>query len=219
MKAKLRPMKKEKALNSILGMNIGLPSLSETGVMVLTAENLINAYERQAQEILKRDGYPPTIEELWAKKEEFLPDLANGKGLAQVYSIFWMLWNLNSVRAYIEKNNSDMAVCYMASAVHCAIRAQLKPIASLIDISEKVVDGGKDGGKKSGNVRREKMKPIKENWQIEAEKIWQKHSSWGNKYVGKKVAEQIGGNPETIRKSIKKPLPQVGIEPPSMPII
>jgi hypothetical protein len=203
MKAKL----KDKPLNSILGVNIGLPSLSDTGVAVMNAENVIAAYEKEAREILKHDGYPLTIEELWNKKDELLPDLANGKGLAQVYSIFWMLWNLNSVRTYIEKNNSDMAVCYMAVAVHWAIRAQLKPIAHLIDISEKVVDGGKDGGTKSGKSRQEKAKPIKDSWQAEAEKIWKKHPTWGKISVAKIIEEKIGNPFETIRKYIKKPLP------------
>lgn len=133
MKAKL----KDKPLNSILDVNIGMPSLSETGVAAFTAVNVLAAYEKQAADILKRDGYPPTIEELWNKKDELLPDLANGKGLAQVYSIFWMLCGLKRVQIDIEKNNADMAVCDMAYAVHWAIRAQLKPIALYFDMGKR----------------------------------------------------------------------------------
>lgn len=198
---------KDKPINSILGVNIGLPSLSDTGVAVMNAENVIAAYEKEARKILKRDGYPLTIKELWNKKDELLPDLANGKGLAQVYSIFWMLWNLNSVRGDIEQNNADRAICDMAMAVHWAMRARIKPIAHLIDISEKVVDGGKDGGKKSGKIRFEKTKTRKEQWQAEADKIWKKHPTWGKLSVAKKIEEKIGGTFETIRKYINKPLP------------
>ena len=127
---------KERPLNNILGINIGLPSLSDTGVAVMNAENVITAYEKEALAILKRDGYPLTLEDLWIKKEEVLPDLANGKGLSRVYSIFWMLWNLARVRTYIEENNADMAVCFMATAVHWAIRAKLEPIVPFFNMGQ-----------------------------------------------------------------------------------
>lgn len=70
----------------------------------------------------------------------------------------------------------------------------------------KVVDGGKNGGKESGRVRRMKAEPTKESWQAEAEKIWQKHPAWKNRRVAAGIEKRIGGNPDTIRKSIKKPL-------------
>lgn len=126
----------EKPLNSIYGVNIGLPA-SEAAVMPFTAENVIGLYEKEAREVLRRDGYPLTIEELWERKDELLPDLANGRGLSQVYSIFWMLWHLNRVRAHIKENNTDQAVCCMAVAVHESIRAKLKSVEHLVDMTEK----------------------------------------------------------------------------------
>jgi len=202
MKAKL----KATPLNSILGVNIGLPSLSETGVAIMNAEMVITAYEKQAVEILKRDGYPITFEKLCKKQKELLPDLANGKGTAPVYSIFWMLFNFNKVRADIEKNNADMAVCDMAIALHHAIRAQLKPIALYFDMGKANIDGGKDGGVKSGAVRRKKLDIKKELWQVMAKKTWRKHPTWKNKRVAEDIVKIIGGNVRTIRTSIKKPI-------------
>lgn len=195
---------KEKSLNSILGVNIGLPSLSETGVAVfLTAENLISAYEREASEILARGGYPLTVDEL----KKVLPVPANGRGFSQIYYIFLMLWHLKEVRVQIEENNADQATCEMAVAVHCAIRARILPILPFVEISEKVFSGGKQGGKKSGAVRREKAKSTKQLWQAEAEKLWRKHPNWKNKSIAELIAKKIGGNPDYIRKLIKNPLP------------
>ncbi|MGD0277081.1 MAG: hypothetical protein ABSB79_13685 [Syntrophales bacterium] len=200
---------KAEPLDSILGVDIGIPSSlnSETGIAVMTAENLINAYEKEAREILKRDGYPLTLEELWAKKDEVLPDLATGQGISQVYSIFWMLWFLKSVRVNIEKNNADMVVCEMACALYWATIAQLKPIAPLFDMGKKNVDGGILGGIISGKVRREKAKPTQEAWQAEAEEIWKKNYALSNKRAAERIAKKSGGKVDTIRKSIKKPLP------------
>ena len=207
MKAKRTIHKKEEPLNSILGVNINMPSLSETLAAEMSAESVINAYEKEAREILKRGGYPLTIEELWAKKDEVLPDLANGQGLSRVYSIFWMLWNLKMVRVNIEENNADQAVCYMASAVHWAISARLKTVAHLFGVVEKVVNGGKRGGEKSGKIRKEKAIPTKQAQQEEANKIWQRRPTWSKLQVATEIKKRIGGNPDTIRKSIQKPHP------------
>ena len=68
------------------------------------------------------------------------------------------------------------------------------------------VRSGAVGGEKSGKVRNDKMKPSKESWQAEADKIWKKHPTWMNKPVAEMVVKRIGGNVGTIRKSIKKPL-------------
>ena len=161
MKAK---QKKETSLNSILGVNLGLPSLSETGIAVMNAENVIAAYEKQAADILKRDGYPLTFNELWNKKDELLPDLANGKGLAQVYSIFWMLWGLNMVRIDIEKNDVDAAVWHTAYALNWAIKAQLKPIASFFEMGKvtsqtnKIKRGKRQRWRKLTPSQREELK-------------------------------------------------------------
>ena len=66
---------------------------------------------------------------------------------------------------------------------------------------------GKIAGEKSGVIRSEKAKPYHEVWQKEAEKIWNKHPLWGKLEVAKRIAEHVGGNPGTIRKSIIKPTP------------
>jgi hypothetical protein len=62
--------------------------------------------------------------------------------------------------------------------------------------------GGASGGKKSGERRREKAQHTKVVWQAEAEKIRHKHPTWGKPAIAKKIAEKIGGNPDTIRKNI-----------------
>ncbi len=66
---------------------------------------------------------------------------------------------------------------------------------------------GKKGGKKSGEVRREKAAPILMTRQAEAGKIWLKHPTWKNKRVAEKIVKRHGGNIDTVRRTIKKPLP------------
>lgn len=70
-------------------------------------------------------------------------------------------------------------------------------------------DGGKEGGKKSGIIRRQKTIPIKEIWQAEADKILKKpkNSKLSKSRIAELITEKIGGNPDTIRKYIKKPTP------------
>ncbi len=68
---------------------------------------------------------------------------------------------------------------------------------------------GVKGGKESGRLRRLKADPIKEAWQTEADKIWQKpkNSKLSKSSVAELIAKKIGGNARTIRGSIQKPLP------------
>ena len=87
------------------------------------------------------------------------------------------------------------------------VEKKLTPFVPLIEIAGEVVDGGRDGGKKSGKVRLEKAKTIKQAWQREAEKIWRKHPAWSKKDIAREITKRIGGNIDTIRKSIQKPLP------------
>jgi len=77
-------------------------------------------------------------------------------------------------------------------------------LGRLAALQIKIIEKGAEGGKKSGKVRQTKAKSIHDTWQDEAEKFWKKHPAWGKPAVAKKIAEKIGGNPETIRKSIKK---------------
>ena len=84
---------------------------------------------------------------------------------------------------------------------------KITPFAPLIEIAGEVINGGKDGGKKSGKVRLEKSKTIKQARQREAEKIWRKHPEWSKSDIAREITKRIGGNVHTIRKSIQKPLP------------
>lgn len=43
------------------------------------------------------------------------------------------------------------------------------------------------------------------SWQDEAERIWKAHPVWGRPAVAQRVADKLGGRPDTIRKAIKKP--------------
>jgi hypothetical protein len=77
----------------------------------------------------------------------------------------------------------------------------------LVEISGKVVGGGRHGGKKSGEIRSKKATTIKQFRQLEAEKIWRKHPAWSKSDVARKIKKDHGGNFDTIRRSIHKPLP------------
>ena len=126
---------KEKSIESVIGVNLGIPDNTNC-LMVFSAKNVIAAYENEAKEILRRNGYPVTLEELWKRKEELLPDLENGKGLSQIYDIFWMLWNLEVVKTCVDKCDADQAVCFMASALYWATVARLGPIKPTVTMGK-----------------------------------------------------------------------------------
>jgi hypothetical protein len=130
----------EEPINDILGANIFMPTLSETGYAEFTAENIINAYENEAREILKAQGCPQTLAELWAKRDKVLPDLGNGRGISQVYSIFWALWFLERVCVDVQEDNANQAVCDMVAAVDWATRARLKPVMPKIEMGAAFTD-------------------------------------------------------------------------------
>jgi hypothetical protein len=168
------------------GLDINLPSLSNAGAVVLTAESIINAFEKEARTILKRNGYPLTLQKLWAKKDEKQP--------SQINNITWLLWHLHRVRTYIKQNNIDMAVSFMTFAVYCAVRAKINPI---------FVGSGQQGGLKSGVIRRAKASPKKESWRVQAQKIRQRNPKLRSKVaIAKIISKRIGGNVDTIRKYI-----------------
>jgi hypothetical protein len=156
---------------------------------------MMNGYENEAREILKAGGYPLTLDELTGRKERRIRDIIN------------MLLCFREVRVYISLNDAENSAASMAYAIRSAMLARIRPAEPLIDVGEKVVGGGKQGGKKSGTIRREKATPTKESWQAEAEKIWSKRPSWRKKRVAEEIVKRIDGNAGTIRKSIKKPLP------------
>jgi hypothetical protein len=186
---------------------VGLPmSISETGIAVASAENLISCYEGEGKKILKAQGLPEDILELWENKEKYLPDLANGKGVSAIYSAFWMLLSFTRVRLSLEKNDAESAVVDMISALHWAANLQIEPVMPLIQLSEQVVAGGRSGGQKSAKIRGEKATTIKQENQKRALKIWKKHPAWTNSDVARKIQKDHGGNVDTIRKSIQKPL-------------
>ena len=188
-----------------LSASVGIP-LSDPRPMAFTAKNIIALYEDQAKAILKRDGYPGTLTGLFRKKEKYLPDLANGKGVSQVYSIFWMLWGFEDLRRAIARNDADGAACSMAYALHWAAKVQLNPLERFFSAGVGSVNGGAIGGKKSGVVRADKAERDRQVDQKEAEKIWQKRHKWGVKPVAERVARITGHPYETVRKRIEKPL-------------
>jgi|GEM_PF-6726244 len=140
---------KSKPHDSLLNVDIGIPAslTNETGMAVMTAENLISCYENEARKILKEKGLPLTFHELWEDKEKYLPDLANGRGTSQAYSVFWMLWGLELVKDSLQKKDAEQAVCNMAYALNWASKMQIKPLEPSIMI---------------GTSRRKKQKETRE---------------------------------------------------------
>ena len=80
-------------------------------------------------------------------------------------------------------------------------------LGELAEKQIKTIEKGAEDGKKSGKVRGEKAKATKEAQQAEAENKWWGHPTLKNIEVARKIAKKSGGNIDTIRKTIKKPLP------------
>jgi hypothetical protein len=178
----MKPLDEAKSIESVMGVNLGIPN--STGIMVFNAENVITAYESEAKEILRRCGYPLTLEELWKRKEELLPDLANGKGLSQIYHIFWMLWNLEAVKSCVEKNDADGSACYMATAIYWATIARLEPVLPTVEIGKK-----RSAKQKENRGKRKKWgKKTKEEIEERNEKIiaaWKEYKLSKNSLLSK----------------------------------
>lgn len=165
---------------------------------------MIEGYESEGREILKAGGYPLTVREIIYRryaqpKKELLP--------RRIKDVMNMLAYFERVRDYMKKNDISYSLCFMAYGVQAAMKARIRPVEPLIEMGQKNVSGGIDGGKKSGKNRRLKAEPTKANWQTEAEKIWKKHPAWSNSAVAVEIAKRIGGNIGTIRRSIKKTTP------------
>ncbi|MFH1490301.1 MAG: hypothetical protein ABII06_15455 [Pseudomonadota bacterium] len=169
---------------------------------------MLDGYENEGRKILKASGYPLTVDEITDSRfNEDKMSLRKKPFPRRVRDVMDMFLYFNMVRVSIEKKDISFALCFMGYGVQAAMKARIRPMAPLIEMGKSNVDGGGRGGKISGKVRREKAKSIRGNWQTEAEKIWKKHPAWKNRSVATKVAERIGGNPNTIRKSIQKTLP------------
>lgn len=189
-----------------MNIDIGIPNslTSETGIAFATAENLIQCYENEGKKILASHGCPVDLPELWMNQEKYLPDIANGKGTSPIYGAFWLLWAFMKVRECIKNNDAENSVVWMTLALHWAVKLQIKPVEPLVEIAGEVVEGGRHGGKKSGEIRGEKATTIKQFRQQESEKIWRKHPALSKSAVAKKIKKDHGGNFDTIRKSIQK---------------
>jgi len=86
------------------------------------------------------------------------------------------------------------------------VERKITPFVPLIEMAGEVINGGRDGGKKSGKVRLEKSKSKKQLRQQEAEKIWLKNPELSKSRTAMIIKGRIGGNSDTIRKTIQKPL-------------
>lgn len=178
-----------------LSAAVGLPQ-NETGMMVLTAENIIAAHEDQAKAILKRDGYPGTLAKLWSKKEKYLPDLANGKGVSQVYGIFWMLWGFENLRRAIARKDVDGAACCMAYALNWAAKVQVKPMEHFFDMGQDMLRGASLGGKKKKEIDDARH----DQWKLDAGKISEKHHSYKPWRIAGILEDAYKDNPTLFKK-------------------
>ena len=174
-------------------IEIGLPaSLGEEDsfVMAMTAENLIKCYEKEGRKILKAHGCPVTLEKLWKQRKKHLPDLGTARATSIIYRVFWMLWNLEKVRSYVEKNDADQAVCYMTTALSWASMMQIEPFMQLIDRGKVHADGSSSGGaakKRIDDVRHEK-------WLSDAAAIHIKYPSYKAWRIAGILHERYKGN-------------------------
>jgi len=176
------------------------PRPTSEGYDILT---MIDGYENEGRDILKAGGYPLTVREIIYKRDSQPKKAALPR---QIKDVMNMLTYFNMVRVKIKEKDISFALCFMAYGVQAAMKARIRPVEPFIEIGKSNIDGGRNGGKKSGKVRLEKTKQLKEQWQKDAEKIWKKHPTWKNKRVAEYIARN-GENTDTIRKSIKKPTP------------
>ncbi len=171
-------------------------------------EYLLSSLETEAQSVLKNKGY--SVEKkallvLYCKVHPLNPSPPENIDLPTASALYALL-SIDNMRDYRKR---ELPPYYIAMEMFQLTMAAVS--ANIHDIAIEGIlhhTGGKQGGKKSGNVRREKTKPTKDIWQAEAEKIWGKHPAWGNKPVAERIVKLIGGNVGTIRKSIKRPTPQ-----------
>jgi len=117
-----------------------------------------------------------------------------------------ILEQINFIKGIIDKAEPNFLQALFFQLGILVQRADIRLIESYFEMGKQNIDGGKIGGAKSGEARREKGKPIYEKWQAEAERIWRKNWNLSKNAVVKKVSESIGGKERTICNHIEKPL-------------
>ncbi len=223
MTAKTNIDPKKEAADNLDGILFNVPHTNDPraydeGYDIL---EMIQGYENKAREILKAGGYPLTVREiLHSRFDKDGVSLGKTPLPRRIRDAMDMLQHFQVVRSHIKiearlpdtrtpkerYNDLSFALGFMAYGVDAATRLQIRPLKSLIEIAKKNVDGGRVGGKKSAKSRQEKSKLKRDSWQAEAKKAWKKHPTWKNKRIAEYIAGN-GENPDTIRKSIKKPTP------------
>jgi len=163
------------------------------------ADPLLDWWQAEGERVLQEKGYPVEWESLSAMLQE-------GEHRPEIHDIAAMLLRLNLARRDISKGLIQSAVWNTAIAVQHGMKAKIRPFEPDVERGQACVDGGGDGGRKSGKVRREKSKPTKDQWQTEANKIWLEHPTWNKSRVARKITKKNGGIYNTVRQSIKNPL-------------
>ncbi len=160
----------------------------------------IEGYEDQAAAILEAGGHPYTLSDLRNARPDDLPQ--------QLQDIRDMIGLFDTVRIYVRGNfKAELSAFVMAGAIHAAIRAQLRPVEPFIEMGKGNVAGGKRGGKKSAEARKQKATLAHDAWQEEADKIGRRRPKLSKRGIAKEIGKKTGDKPETIRRSIKKPTP------------
>jgi len=80
-----------------------------------------------------------------------------------------------------------------------------KEMAPHKDRSMAIIDGGRKGAKARWAKERERVLALHERWQSEANRSWDKNPNLSKSNVAKFIVKKMGGNPDYIRRIIKKP--------------
>lgn len=174
----------------------GLPFLS-TFQFYLEKKLTEAGYNR---EHLKIDSWLKT--EAYSKRKDYdNPDIeAALAGLVSIRKLKDILIDNGKV-----DKRSIKVFLYSLEMIINLLRAGVTPKFARTQV--KTILGGEKGGKKSGKVRFKRSTNNKQIWQQEAEKIWKKHSMLSKAGTARLIYENLGGNIDTIRRSIKKSLP------------
>jgi hypothetical protein len=127
--------KKENALTErpwdLIPMKMDDETLQTKGLL----ESLILGYESQAFKVLKDQGYPQNLNDLWAIRKNNMP--------VQIRDILNMLSLFKQTRQMVKINSAPLAAFYMALAIQSATRAQMRFYEPAIERGIPFIHGNK----------------------------------------------------------------------------
>jgi len=168
-----------------------------------------DAFARQWNEAVAKAGSPfgATVLNVEQACRRILADAGNGRFVADSSEDYARrtLRAIDSTKASIACGDADMAARMAVDVGRLITEADIKGRWEGHALrGEKNRATLLSAGQRANNLRQDEAKSRREGWQAMADRIWATNQHLRKADVGKRIAGKIGGNPDTIRRKIKR---------------